>query len=171
MRVWHPRAQALREGKRLSNALRQYKNMIAEKRSYQIIQGVTSLGLGGLSIVLSMTLQRSGHRPELLSLFLVIGVTMIFTGDYLINLFRMPVTPEKQEIASDVGFIAYGAFYIGIAMSQLLQFNLTHLNPSFFLQPLWIRRGVAGIGIILIAGGIQGLWMLWKQTKQEETSE
>lgn len=145
--------------------------MIAEKRSYQIIQGITSLGLGGLSIVLSMTLQRSGHRPELLSLFFVIGVTMIFTGDYLINLFRMPVTPEKQELASYLGFIAYGAFYIGIAMSRLLQFNHLHFHMPPFLQPIWIRRGVAGIGIILIAGGIQGLWMLWQQTQQEEPPE
>ena len=145
--------------------------MIAEKRSYQIIQGITSLGLGGLSIVLSMTLQRSGHRPELLSLFFVIGVTMIFTGDYLINLFRMPVTPENQELASYLGFIAYGAFYIGIAMSRLLQFNHLHLHMPHFLQPIWIRRGVAGIGIILIAGGIQGLWMLWQQTQQEEPPE
>ncbi len=145
--------------------------MIAEKRSYQIIQGFISLGLGGLSIVLSMTLQRSGHRPEMLSLFFVIGVTMILTGDYLINLFRMPVAPEKQEIASDVGFIAYGAFYIVVAMSRLLQFNFIHLTLPSFLQPIWIRRGVAGVGIILIAGGIQGLWTLWQQMQQAELSE
>lgn len=145
--------------------------MIAEKRSYQIIQGLTSLGLGGFSIILSMTLHRSGHSPELLSLFFVIGVTMILTGDYLINVFRMPVTPVKQELASDVGFIAFGAFYIVVAMSRLLQFNSIHLNLPPFLQPVWIRRGVAGVGIILIAGGIQALWMLWKETQEEESPE
>jgi len=145
--------------------------MISENRTFQIIQGLISLALGSLSLVLLVTLRHSGYPTAILSTFLVVGLTLIFTGDYLINPFKLPVTPRKQEIASDVGLIAYGVFYLGIAMSQLLQPYWIARGVPLFFQPLWIRRGLAGVGIVLILAGAYGIYQLYQGQLPEKPSK
>lgn len=145
--------------------------MISKNRHFQIIQGLISLALGSISIVLLVTLRRSGPPTTILFTFLVVGLTLIFTGDYLINLFNLPVTPLKQEIASDVGLIAYGVLYLGIAMSKLLQPHWIASSLPLFLQPIWIRRGLAGVGIVLITAGVYGIYQLRRGELPEEPSE
>ncbi len=145
--------------------------MIAQNRNYQILQGVMSLLLGSISICLLVTLRHSGYPSLILSTFLIVGITLIFSGDYLLNPFKLPVTPRKQGFASDIGLIAYGALYFSIAMSKLLQPRWTTINLPAFLQPIWVRRGLAGVGIVLIAAGIYGIYHLWTEQLTEDASE
>ena len=145
--------------------------MISQNRSYQIIQGVMSLLLGCISIALLVTLRHSEYPSVILATFLVVGVTLIFSGDYLLNPFRLPVTPLKQELASDIGLIAYGALYFSIAMSNLLQPRWFTVGLPFFLEPIWVRRGLAGIGIVLIAAGIYGIYHLYAGQLSDNSPE
>lgn len=132
------------------------------------MQGVMSLLLGCISIALWVTLRHSGYPNVILATFLVVGVTLIFSGDYLLNPFRLPVTPLKQELASDIGLIAYGALYFSIAMSKLLQPRWFTVGLPVFLEPVWVRRGLAGIGIILIVAGIYGIYHLYAGQLSED---
>ena len=125
------------------------------------MQGVMSLLLGCISIALFVTLRSSGYPSVILSAFLVVGVTLILSGDYLLNPFKLPVTALKQELASDLGLIAYGVLYFSIAMSKLLQPRWFTVGLPVFLQPIWVRRGLAGVGIVLIAAGIYGIYHLY----------
>lgn len=145
--------------------------MISQNRSYQIIQGVMSLLLGCISIALLVTLRHSGYPNVILATFLVVGVTLIFSGDYLLNPFRLPVTPLKQELASDVGLIAYGALYFSIAMSKLLQPRWFTAGLPVFLEPIWVRRGLAGVGIVLIVAGIYGIYHLYARQLSDNSPE
>ena len=145
--------------------------MVSRNRNYQIMQGVMSLILGCFSISLLIILRGSGYPAGILSIFLVVGVVLIFSGDYLLNPFKLPVTPQKQELASDIGLIAYGALYLGVAMSKLLQPRWFVGNLPVFLQPLWVRRGLAAVGIILIAVGIYGIYKLYSEGLPVEASE
>ena len=145
--------------------------MISQNRSYQIMQGVMSLLLGCISIALLVTLRHSGYPSITLLSFLAVGITLIFSGDYLLNLFKLPVTPLKQELASDIGLIAYGVLYFSIAMSNLLQPRWFTASLPAFLQPIWVRRGLAGIGIVLIAAGIYGVYHLYSGQLSEDSSE
>lgn len=145
--------------------------MISENRSYQIIQGVMSLLLGCISIALLVTLWHSGYPNVILATFLGVGVTLIFSGDYLLNPFRLPVTPLKQELASDIGLIAYGALYFSIAMSKLLQPRWFTVGFPVFLEPIWVRRGLAGVGIVLIAAGIYGIYHLYAGQLSDNSPE
>ncbi len=145
--------------------------MISQNRSYQIIQGVMSLLLGCISIALLVTLRHSEYPNVILATFLVVGVTLIFSGDYLLNPFRLPVTPLKQELASDIGLIAYGALYFSIAMSKLLEPRWFTVGLPVFLEPIWVRRGLAGIGIVLIAAGIYGIYHLYAGQLSDNSPE
>ena len=145
--------------------------MVAQNRNYQILQGVMSLLLGSISVSLLVTLRHSGYPSTILSTFLVVGLALIFSGDYLLNPFKLPVTPRKQAFASDIGLIAYGVLYFSIAMSKLLQPRWTTLNLPAFLQPIWVRRGLAGVGIVLIAAGIYGIYHLYAEQLAEDTPE
>ena len=145
--------------------------MISHNRNYQILQGVMSLLLGSISICLLVTLRHSGYPNVILSTFLIVGLTLIFSGDYLINPFKLPVTPRKQAFASDIGLIAYGVLYFSIAMSKLLQPRWTTINLPTFLQPVWVRRGLAGVGIVLIAAGIYGIYHLYTEQLREDASK
>ena len=145
--------------------------MISQNRSYQIMQGVMSLLLGCVSIALLVTLRGSGYPSVILSAFLVVGVTLILSGDYLLNPFKLPVTPLKQELASDIGLIAYGVLYFSIAMSKLLQPRWFTVGLPVFLQPLWVRRGLAGVGIVLIAAGIYGIYHLYTEQLSDAPRE
>ena len=145
--------------------------MVAQNRNYQILQGVMSLLLGSISICLLVTLRHSGYPSVILSTFLIVGLTLIFSGDYLINPFKLPVTPQKQAFASNIGLIAYGVLYFCIAMSKLLQPRWTTLNLPTFLQPVWVRRGLAGVGIVLIAAGIYGIYHLYTEQWVEDPPE
>lgn len=145
--------------------------MISQHRSYQIIQGVMSLLLGCISIALLVTLRYSGYPNVILATFLVVGVTLIFSGDYLLNPFRLPVTPLKQELASDIGLIAYGALYFSIAMSNLLQPRWFTVGLPVFLEPIWVRRGLAGVGIVLIVAGIYGIYHLYAGQLSDNSPE
>ena len=145
--------------------------MISQNRSYQIIQGVMSLLLGCISIALLVTLLHSGYPNVILATFLVVGITLIFSGDYLLNPFKLPVTPLKQELASDIGLIAYGVLYFSIAMSQLLQPRWFTVGLPVFLQPIWVRRGLAGVGIVLIAAGIYGIYHLYAAQLSDNSPE
>ncbi len=145
--------------------------MVAQNRNYQILQGVMSLLLGSISICLLVTLRHSGYPSVILSTFLIVGLTLIFSGDYLINPFKLPVTPQKQVFASNIGLIAYGVLYFCIAMSKLLQPRWTTLNLPTFLQPVWVRRGLAGVGIVLIAAGIYGIYHLYTEQWVEDPPE
>ena len=145
--------------------------MISQNRSYQIIQGAMSLLLGCISIALLVMLRYSGYPNVILATFLVVGVTLIFSGDYLLNPFRFPVTPLKQELASDIGLIAYGALYFSIAMSKLLQPRWFTIGLPIFLEPIWVRRGLAGVGIVLIAAGIYGIYHLYAGQLSEDPPE
>ena len=135
------------------------------------MQGVMSLILGCFSIGLLMTLRGSGYSPAILFTFLAVGIALIFSGDYLLNPFKLPVTPRKQELASDIGLIAYGTLYFGIALSRLLQPRWFSVNLPIFLQPIWVRRGLATVGIVLIAVGIYGIYKLLSQGLPVESSE
>ena len=124
------------------------------------MQGVMSLLLGCISIILLVMLRNSGYSSVILICFLAVGVTLIFSGDYLLNPFKLPVTPLKQEFASDIGLTAYGVLYFSIAMSNLLQPRWFTIGLPIFLQPIWVRRGLAGIGIVLMTAGIYGIYHL-----------
>jgi len=145
--------------------------MILQNRNYQVLQGVMSLILGSISICLLVTLRHSGYPSVILSTFLIVGLTLVFSGDYLINPFKMPVTPRRQAFASDIGLIAYGVLYFSIAMSKLLQPRWTTINLPTFLQPVWVRRGLAGVGIVLIAAGAYGIYHLCREQLAEDASE
>ena len=135
------------------------------------MQGVMSLLLGCISIALLVTLQHSEYPSLILSAFLAVGITLIFSGDYLLNPFKLPVTPLKQEFASDIGLIAYGVLYFSIAMSKLLQPRWFTVGLPVFLQPIWVRRGLAGVGIVLIAAGIYGIYHLYSGQLPEDSPE
>ena len=145
--------------------------MISQNRSYQIMQGVMSLVLGCISIALLVTLRGSGYPSVILSAFLIVGVTLILSGDYLLNPFSLPVTSLKQELASDIGLIAYGVLYFSIAMSELLQPRWFTVGLPVFLQPIWVRRGLAGVGIVLIAAGIYGIYHLYAEQLSDNAPE
>jgi hypothetical protein len=145
--------------------------MILHNRSYQILQGVMSLLLGSISICLLVALRHSGYPVMILSTFLIVGLTLIFSGDYLLNPFKLSVTPQKQALASDMGLIAYGVLYFSIAMSELLQPRWIVINLPVFLQPIWVRRGLAGVGIVLIAVGVYGICHLYSAQLPEDPSE
>ena len=145
--------------------------MILQNRNYQVLQGVMRLILGSISICLLVTLRHSGYPSVILSTFLIVGLTLVFSGDYLINPFKMPVTPRRQAFASDIGLIAYGVLYFSIAMSKLLQPRWTTIHLPAFLQPVWIRRGLAGVGIVLIAAGAYGIYQLCREQLAEDVSE
>ena len=142
--------------------------MITHSRGVQIFQGVISIILGVVSILLTIVLQRSAYPTMTLITFFVVGLTLIFSGDYLINPFRMPVDPFKQQLLSELCLIAYGAFYVNIGASRLLQ-PLLILNISQILHPVWIRRGISSIGILLIIGGIYGILSLLKELYAESS--
>ena len=145
--------------------------MVSRNRNYQIMQGVMSLLLGCFSIGLLITLRGSGYPAAILFLFLFVGLALIFSGDYLLNPFRLPVTAQKQEMASDIGLVAYGLLYFGIAMSKLLQPRWFSINLPVFLQPVWVRRGLATVGIVLIVVGIYGIYKLLSEGLPVESSE
>ena len=132
------------------------------------MQGVMSLLLGCISIVLWVMLRHSGYSNVILFCFLAVGITLIVSGDYLLNPFKLPVTPLKQEFASDIGLIAYGVLYFSIAMSNLLQPRWFTIGLPIFLQPIWVRRGLAGIGIVLMAAGIYGIYHLYTERLPED---
>lgn len=145
--------------------------MISQNRSYQIMQGVMSLLLGCISIALLVTLWHSGYPHMILTAFLAVGITLIFSGDYLLNAFKLPVTSLKQELASDIGLIAYGVLYFTIAMSELLQPRWFTVGLPVFLQPVWVRRGLAGVGIVLIVAGIYGIYHLYANQLSDNSAE
>ncbi len=133
--------------------------MIAHSRGVQIFQGIISVILGGVSILLTIILQQHGYSTTTLITFFIVGLTLVFSGDYLINPFRMPVNPLKQQLLSEMCLVAYGAFYVNIGISQLLH-PLSTMPLSLFIHPIWIRRGICTIGILLIIGGIYGIVQL-----------
>jgi hypothetical protein len=135
--------------------------MIAYSRGVQIFQGIISIILGVVSILLAIVLRQSAYPTTTLTTFFIVGLVLIFSGDYLINPFGMPIDPFKQQLLSEMCLIAYGAFYVNIGVSQLLQ-RLLMLNISHVLHPVWIRRGISSIGILLIIGGIYGIVSLLK---------
>ena len=135
------------------------------------MQGAMSLLLGCISIALLVTLWDSGYPNLILFAFLAVGVALIFSGDYLLNPFKLPVKPIKQEIASDIGLIAYGVLYLSIAMSNLLQPRWFTVGLPVFLQPIWVRRGLAGVGIVLIAAGIYGIYHLYVEQLSDNSPE
>ena len=135
------------------------------------MQGVMSLLLGCISIALLVTLWHSGYPNVILAAFLAVGITLIFSGDYLLNPFKLPVTRLKQELASDIGLIAYGVLYFSIAMSKLLQPRWFTVGLPVFLQPIWVRRGLAGVGIVLIAAGIYGIYHLYADQLSDNLPE
>ena len=135
--------------------------MIAHSKGVQIFQGIISVILGFVSILLAIVLRQSVYPTMTLTTFFIVGLVLIFSGDYLINPFSMPADPFKQQLLSEMCLIAYGAFYVNIGVSQLLQ-RLLMLNISHVLHPVWIRRGISSIGILLIIGGIYGVVSLLK---------
>lgn len=130
-----------------------------------------SLLLGSISICMLVTLRHSGYPSIILFTFLIVGLTLIFSGDYLLNPLKLPVMPQKQALASDIGLIAYGVLYFSIAMSELLQPRWIVVNLPVFLQPVWVRRGLAGVGIILITAGIYGIYHLYAEQWSEDLPE
>lgn len=144
--------------------------MIEQSRSVQIFQGIISVILGGVSILLAIFLHQSAYPMGTLITFFVVGLTLIFSGDYLINPFRLSVNPIKQQFLSEMCLIAYGAFYVNIGFSRLLQ-PLSSFDISQFLPPVWIRRGISSIGILLIIGGIYGIAGLLMEQNSQETEE
>ncbi len=144
--------------------------MIAHSRGVQIFQGIISVILGGVSILLAILLQQSAYSTMTLFAFFIVGLTLIFSGDYLINPFGLPVDSKKQQLLSEMCLIAYGAFYVNIGVSRLLQ-PLSMLNISPYLHPVWIRRGISTIGILLIIGGIYGIYQLRYAELPEHPSE
>lgn len=133
--------------------------MIAHSRGVQIFQGIISVILGSVSIILTIILRQYAYSTMTLITFFIVGLTLVFSGDYLINPFRMPVHPFKQQLLSEMCLIAYGAFYVNIGISQLLH-PLSTIPFSLFIHPIWIRRGISTIGILLIIGGIYGIVQL-----------
>lgn len=130
--------------------------MIEQSRGVQIFQGIISVILGIVSILLAIFLHQSDYPSTTLITFFVVGLTLILSGDYLINPFKLPVDSNWQQILSELCLIAYGVFYINIGLSRLLQ-PLAFFDISEYLQPVWIRRGISSIGILLIIGGIYGI--------------
>ncbi len=135
--------------------------MIAHSRGVQIFQGTISIILGVVSILLAIVLRQIAYPATTLTTFFIVGLILIFSGDYLINPFGMPADPFKQQLLSEMCLIAYGAFYVNIGLSRLLQ-PLLVLNIPQILDPVWIRRGISSIGILLIIGGIYGVVSLVK---------
>ncbi len=144
--------------------------MIAHSRGVQIFQGIISLILGGVSILLAIMLRQSAYPVLTLITFFIVGLTLIFSGDYLINPFGMPVDSFKQQVLSEMCLIAYGAFYVNIGVSRLLK-PLLVFNISQYLHPVWVRRGISTIGILLIIGGIYGIYQLRQPELPETPSE
>lgn len=144
--------------------------MIAHSRGVQIFQGIISVILGGVSILLTVLLQQYEYSTTTLITFFVVGLTLIFSGDYLINPFGLPVNPYKQQLLSEMCLIAYGAFYVNIGISRLLQ-PISSLNILQFIHPIWIRRGISTIGILLIIGGIYGIVQLRNAEFAEPSSD
>ena len=142
--------------------------MIAHSRGVQIFQGIISIILGGVSILLAIMLSRSAHPAPTLITFFIVGLTLVFAGDYLINPFGMPVNSIKQQLLSELCLIAYGAFYVNIGVSQLLK-PLLISNIARVFDPVWIRRGITTIGILLITAGIYGIITLFTKTDSEPT--
>lgn len=142
--------------------------MIAYSRGVQIFQGIISVILGVVSVLLAVMLRQSAYPTTTLTTFFIVGLTLIFSGDYLINPFGMPVNAFKQQLLSEMCLIAYGAFYVNIGVSRLLQ-PLLILNISQVLHPVWIRRGISSIGIFLIIGGIYGILSLLKNLHTESS--
>lgn len=140
--------------------------MIEQSRGVQIFQGIISIILGFVSILLTIVLHQSAYPFATLITFFLIGVTLIFSGDYLINPFKLEVDPIRQQLLSECCLIAYGAFYVNIGLSRLLQ-PLAFFNISEFVPPIWIRRGISSIGILLIIGGIYGIFSLVKELNTE----
>ncbi len=135
--------------------------MIAHSKGVQIFQGIISVILGFVSILLAIILRQSAFPTMTLTTFFIVGLVLIFSGDYLINPFSMPADPFKQQFLSEMCLIAYGTFYVNIGMSRLLQ-SLLVMNISQILDPVWIRRVISSIGILLIIGGIYGVVSLLK---------
>lgn len=133
--------------------------MIAHSRGVQIFQGIISVILGGVSILLTILLQQYAYSTTTLITFFIVGLTLVFSGDYLINPFGMPVNPYKQQLLSEMCLIAYGAFYVNIGISRLLH-PLSMMTFSQYIHPIWIRRGISTIGILLIIAGIYGIVQL-----------
>ena len=144
--------------------------MIAHSRGVQIFQGIISLILGGVSILLAIVLRQSAYPVLTLITFFIVGLTLIFSGDYLINPLSMPVDSFKQQLLSEMCLVAYGAFYVNIGVSRLLK-PLLVFNISQYLHPVWIRRGISTIGILLIIGGIYGIYQLRQPELPETLSE
>ena len=144
--------------------------MIAHSRGVQIFQGIISLILGGVSILLAIILRQSAYPVLTLITFFIVGLTLIFSGDYLINPFSMPVDSSKQQLLSEMCLVAYGAFYVNIGVSRLLK-PLLVFNISQYLHPVWIRRGISTVGILLIIGGIYGIYQLRQPELPETSSE
>lgn len=130
-----------------------------------------NLVLGCFSIGLLVMLRYWGYPPGVLLSFLIVGLTATFSGDYLLNPFGLPVSAEKQEMASDIGLICYGFLYLQVAVSRMLHPGMFSVDLPFFLQPIWVRRGLATVGIILIAAGIYGVYKLHTEGLPVETAE
>ncbi len=144
--------------------------MIAHSRGVQIFQGIISVILGGVSILLAILLRQSAYSTMTLITFFLVGITLIFSGDYLINPFGLPVNSLKQQLLGEMCLIAYGAFYVNIGVSRLLQ-PLVVYNISQYLHPVWIRRGISTVGILLIIGGIYGIYQLRQGDLSEPPQE
>jgi len=144
--------------------------MIAQSRGVQVFQGVISIILGAVSVLLAVMLSRSAYSTATLFTFFVVGLTLIFSGDYLVNPFGMPVNTFKQQLLSEMCLIAYGTFYLNIGISRLLK-PLLMFNISHYLHPVWIRRGISTIGILLIIGGVYGIYQLRRTEGIESSAE
>ena len=144
--------------------------MIAHSRGVQIFQGIISVILGGVSILLTILLQQYAYSTPTLITFFIVGLTLVFSGDYLINPFGMPVNPYKQQLLSEMCLIAYGAFYVNIGISRLLH-PLSMMPLSQYIHPIWIRRGISTIGILLIIAGIYGIVQLRNAEFTEPTQD
>lgn len=140
--------------------------MLAYSRGVQIFQGIISLILGGVSVLISILLRQSGYSILTLLTFFVIGLILVFSGDYLINIFKLPVNQQRQQLLSEVCLISYGVFYVNIGLSHLLQPILLY-NLSHKINPIWIRRGITSIGILLIIGGIYDIIRLYSHSNSE----
>ena len=144
--------------------------MIAQSRGVQVFQGIISIILGAVSILLAILLRDSVYSTVTLFTFFIVGLTLVFCGDYLVNPFSMPVNTFKQQLLSEICLIAYGIFYLNIGLSRLLK-PLLMYNISDYLHPVWIRRGISTIGILLIIGGIYGIYQLRQAEGTESSTE
>ena len=88
--------------------------MIAHSRGVQIFQGIISIIWGVVSILLAIVLRQSAYPTMTLTTFFIVGLILIFSGDYLINPFGMPADPFKQQLLSELCLIAYGTFYVNL---------------------------------------------------------